>query len=94
MNKDPKYPAWMIKYCGSWNYKPQAESLSAEMKTLGFNVIIQEGETGQFELFSHKGTNYNFNSENWTSFMKEGEGIPKFFTLHDVEKKLSKWNKR
>ena len=59
------------------------------MKALGFNVIIQEGETGQFELFSHKGTNYNFNIENWTSFMKEGEGIPKFFTLHDVEKKLS-----
>ena len=59
------------------------------MKALGFNVIIQEGETGQFELFSHKGTNYNFNSENWTSFMKEGEGIPKFFTLHDVEKILS-----
>ena len=59
------------------------------MKALGFNVIIQEGETGQFELFSHKGTNYNFSNENWTSFMKEGEGIPKFFTLSDVEKKLS-----
>ena len=59
------------------------------MKALGFNVIILEGETGQFELFKHKGTNYNFNDENWISFMKEGEGIPKFFTLHDVEKKLS-----
>ncbi len=89
MNKDPKYPAWLIKYCGSWNYKPQAESLSAEMKEFGFNVMIQEGETGQFELFKHKGTNYNFNAENWTSYMKEGEGIPKFFTLRDVEKKLS-----
>ena len=59
------------------------------MKALGFNVIIQEGETGQFELFKHKGTNYNFNSENWTSYMKESDGVPKFFTLHDVEKKLS-----
>ena len=59
------------------------------MKALGFNVIIQEGETGQFELFSHKGTNYNFNDENWISFMKEGDGVPKFFTLHDVEEKLS-----
>ena len=59
------------------------------MKALGFNVIIQEGETGQFELFKHKGTNYNFNDENWISFMKEGDGVPKFFTLHDVEEKLS-----
>ena len=59
------------------------------MKALGFNVIIQEGETGQFELFKHKGTNYNFNDENWISFMKEGDGVPKFFTLHDVEHKLS-----
>ena len=59
------------------------------MKALGFNVIIEEGETGQFELFSHKGTNYNLNSENWISYMKEGEGIPKFFTLLDVERKLS-----
>ena len=60
------------------------------MKALGFNVIIQEGETGQFELFKHKGTNYNFNDENWISFMKEGDGVPKFFTLHDVEKKIIK----
>ena len=84
---------WLIKYCGSWNYKPQAESLSAEMKEKGHDVMIQEGATGQFELFSHKGTNYNFNEENWISFMKEGDGVPKFFTLHDVEKKLSNWYK-
>ena len=52
--------------------------------------MIHEGETGQFELFKHKGTNYNLlNKENWVSFMKESDGIPKFFTLHDVEKKLS-----
>ena len=59
------------------------------MKELGFNVIIAEGETGQFELFHHKGTNYNFNDENWTSYMKESDGVPKFFTLRDVEKKLA-----
>ena len=60
------------------------------MKELGFNVVIFEGETGQFELFQHKGKSYNLtNKENWVSFMKEGDGIPKFFTLHDVEKKLS-----
>ena len=60
------------------------------MKALGFNVIIQESGTGkQFELFKHRGTNYNYNAENWISYMKEGDGVPKFFTLHDVEKKLS-----
>ena len=60
------------------------------MEALGFNVMIHEGETGQFELFRHKGTNYNLaNKENWISYMKEGDGVPKFFTLHDVEKKLS-----
>ena len=60
------------------------------MKELGFNVAIFEGETGQFELFKHKGKSYSLtNKENWVSFMKEGDGIPKFFTLHDVEMKLS-----
>ena len=48
------------------------------MKKLGFNVVIEEGETGQFELF-----------KNSTSYMKEGSGIPKFFTLRDIELKLS-----
>ena len=60
------------------------------MKERGYDVMIQKGVTGkQFELFRHKGTNYNFNEENWISFMKEGDGVPKFFTLHDVEHKLS-----
>ena len=52
------------------------------MKALGFNVIIEEGETGQFELF-RKVENYE------GTYMKEGPGIPKFFTLADVEKKLA-----
>ena len=59
------------------------------MQELGWNVLIEEGNSGQFELFRHRGTNYNFNSDNWISFMKEGNGIPKFFTMSDIEKKLT-----
>ena len=42
---------YLIKYCVSWNYKPQAESLSAEMNNAGFSTNIEEGDKGQFELF-------------------------------------------
>ena len=59
------------------------------MQELGWNVLIEEGNSGQFELFRHRGTNYNFNSDNWISFMKEGNGIPKFITMSDIEKKLT-----
>ena len=59
------------------------------MQELGWNVLIEEGNSGQFELFRHRGTNYNFNSANWISFMKEGDGIPKFFTMSDIEKRLT-----
>jgi len=59
------------------------------MQELGWNVLIEEGNSGQFELFRHRGTNYNFNSDNWISFMKEGDGIPKFFTMSDIEKRLT-----
>ena len=59
------------------------------MQELGLNVLIEEGNSGQFELFRHRGTNYNFNSDNWISFMKEGDGIPKFFTMSDIEKRLT-----
>jgi len=58
------------------------------MKELGFNVVIEEGDTGQFELFkSHQGGGHS--NWTWVSYMKEGPGIPKFFTLADVEKKLA-----
>ena len=77
---------WKVKYCGSWNYKPQAESLSAKMNELGFSVTIEEGSTGQFELYRLETVE---NSDYWTSFMTGGTDIPKFFTLADVEKKLS-----
>ena len=59
------------------------------MQELGWNVLIEEGNSGQFELFRHRGTNYNFNSDNWISFMKEGDGIPKFFTMSDIEKRFT-----
>ena len=52
------------------------------MNEAGLTTTIKEGETGQFELFK-KVENYE------GSYMKEGPGIPKFFTLTDVERKLS-----
>ena len=51
------------------------------MNNLGFNTTYEEGEKGQFELF-RKVENYE------GTYMKEGPGIPKFFTLADVERKL------
>ena len=51
------------------------------MNNAGLPTTYEEGETGQFELFKrvedYEGT-----------YMKEGPGIPKFFTLADVERKL------
>ena len=56
------------------------------MNELGFTTTIEEGNTGQFELYKLKTVE---NSDYWTSYMTEGEGVPKFFTLRDVELKLS-----
>ena len=56
------------------------------MRELGFNVVIEEGDTGQFELYRLTTVE---NSDYWTSYMTEGDGVPKFFTLKDVEKKLA-----
>ena len=56
------------------------------MKALGFSVTIEEGDKGQFELFRHITVE---NSDYWVSYMTEDDGVPKFFTLHDVERKLS-----
>ena len=54
------------------------------MKALGFNVIIEEGDKGQFELF-----NLPFQSNDiWISYLQAGHG--KFITLKDFEHKLSK----
>ena len=69
---------WTIKYCGSWNYRPQAASISAQINLhLPDTCEIEEGKTGQFELF-----------RSGESFMKAGHG--KFFDYEDVKKKLSK----
>ena len=66
-----------IKYCGSWNYRPQAERLSAAINnTLADTCEIEEGETGQFELF-----------RNGESFLKAGHG--KFFMIEDVQARLT-----
>ena len=68
---------WVIKYCSSWNYRPQATSLSAAINSLFPDTSeIEEGETGQFELF-----------RSGESFMSAGHG--KFFDLGDVKKKLT-----
>ena len=56
------------------------------MKALGFSITIEEGDKGQFELFRHITVE---NSDYWVSYMTEGEGVPKFFTLANVERKLS-----
>ena len=56
------------------------------MKALRFSVTIEEGDKGQFELFRHITVE---NSDYWVSYMTEGEGVPKFFTLANVERKLS-----
>ena len=52
------------------------------MNNAGLTTTYEEGEKGQFELFK-KVEGYE------GSYMKEGPGIPKFFTLKDVERKLS-----
>ena len=67
---------WNIKYCGSWNYRPQAESLSAEINNKLLDTCeIEEGETGQFDLF-----------RSGESFIKAGHG--KFITYNEIIEKL------
>ena len=49
------------------------------MNNAGLHTVIEVGENGQFELFKD---NASWMSENVR------DGIPKFFTLEHVEKKL------
>ena len=66
-----------IKYCGSWNYRPQAESLSADINNRLLDTCeIEQGDTGQFELF-----------RSGESFLKAGHG--KFITIGEVMEKLN-----
>ena len=68
---------WTIKYCGSWNYIPQATSLSAEINSKYYETCeIDEGETGQFEFF-----------KSGVSILSKKE-FGDFFSIEDVKKKL------
>jgi hypothetical protein len=56
------------------------------MNNEGLSTTIEEGNTGQFELFRFINVE---NSDYWVSYMKEGiECCNKFFTIEDVQKKL------
>jgi len=58
------------------------------MNNAGIPTTFEEGDRGQFELFkSHQGGGHP--NWTWVSYMTEGTGIPKFFTLADVEKKMA-----
>ena len=54
------------------------------MKELGFNITIEEGDKGQFELFRYITVE---NSDYWVSYIKAGHG--NFITLNNVERKLA-----
>ena len=61
------------------------------MNNAGIPTTFEEGEKGQFELFQSVTIQKtkHMSTTDWISYMKEGDGIPKFFTLHDVERKLA-----
>ena len=68
---------FVLKYCGSWNYRPQAESISANInKSLLDTCEIEEGARGQFDLY-----------RNGELFLSKDE-LQKFFTFEDVQFKL------
>ena len=50
------------------------------MNEAGLSTTIEEGSNVQFELFQSY-------QDEWVSYMKEGHGT--FFTLLDIERKLS-----
>ena len=54
------------------------------MNELGFNITIEEGDRGQFELFRYVTVE---NSDYWVSYIKAGHG--NFITLSNVERKLA-----
>ena len=61
------------------------------MNNAGLTTTFEEGAKGQFELYRKITVD---NSDYWVSYMKERKGnmgpeIPKFFTLKNVELKLS-----
>ena len=50
------------------------------MNNMGLSTSIEEGDTGQFELFESQ-------QGEWNSFLKAGHG--KFITLKEVKNKLN-----
>ena len=68
---------WTIKYCGVWNYRPYAESLSAKINLHRYETCEMEvGDNGQFEIFK--------SGKSILSKKDHGD----FFTIEDVKKKL------
>ena len=68
---------WTIKYCGVWNYRPYAESLSAEINSKYYETCEMEvGDNGQFDIFK--------SGKSILSNIDHGD----FFTIEDVKKKL------
>ena len=61
------------------------------MNNAGLPTTFEEGETGQFELFQSVTIQKtkHMSTTAWISYMTVGAGIPKFFTLRDVEEKLA-----
>ncbi len=75
MDKESKM--WTVKYCSLWNYRPQAESISAEINSKYYETCeIEEGDNGQFEIFK----------SGVSILSKKDHGD--FFTIEDVKKKL------
>jgi selT/selW/selH-like putative selenoprotein len=72
---------WTIKYCRIWNYRPHAESLSAEINSKYYETCeIEEGGKGQFDIFK---------SGELILSKKHDED---FFTIESVIKKLEETN--
>ena len=77
---------WLVKYCGSWNYRPQAESLSAQINQhFPDTCEIEEGSKGQFELFRNGESFLNVKSPDYIQTNPH-----EFFTYEDVKEQLTK----
>ena len=39
-----------IRYCSQWNYKPEADGLSAELESFGAEIILHPEGNGIFDV--------------------------------------------
>ena len=54
-----KLMAIEIEYCEQWNYRPEADRVSAEIeKATGQNVVLMGGSGGIFEIRQDSMTKY------------------------------------